>query len=157
MKIQKPFDDENWRQNMHLANTVFETGDFSLSLHHYHLALGIAKQLFKEFRRASPLPDALTPLLVVSYLNLADCWAAKNNYQEQGRYLTEISEFLKECSKGGFNSTALSEQIISGMDQVHVALCCYLQKIGDQPMLEKIEMDFANLSAHYYDQANVIH
>ena len=75
---QKKYNDELWKNKIKLANEDFSAGDISPSFKHSKAALRIAQKLFTDYKSATPLPGSLTAVLVISYLNIADCWAAEN-------------------------------------------------------------------------------
>jgi len=157
MSIQKQYDDEQWKIKIQLANSAFAEGEIILSTQLYQDALGVAKQLFIDFKNTEPVPDALIPVLVITYLNLADCWAAQYKKKEQILCLVEIYDFLKDNICDQSISQELSEQIYAGVSKIFLDLCLYFKEIDAQHMLKKTEEDFAELSLLYQSQTCAIH
>lgn len=157
MSTQKQYDDEPWKMKIQFANSVFDEGKIVLSTQLYQAALGIAKQLFIDFKSTEPLPDALTPVLVTTYLNLADCWAAQNNKKEQILCLVEIYDFLKGTLSDRSISRPLSQQVYAGVSKIFLELCLYFKENDTQQILEKTEEDFSELSLRYQSQSSEIH
>lgn len=156
MSIQQQYDDEQWKMEMHDANSAFAEGKTEHAIQLYQAALGTAKQLFIDYKNTEPLPDALTPVLVISYLNLADCWASHNK-KDQIYCLVEVYDFLKDTLRDPFISIALSQQIYEGLTKVFPKTCLYFKENGGQQMLENIENNFAELSRNHQSQVSVFH
>jgi hypothetical protein len=117
MQDYKQYNDNKWKIKIQLANSVFAGGNFAPSVQHYESALTIAKQLFIEFQASEPLPETLPHTLVISYLNLADCWAAQNKKGQQIHCLIKIYDFLKAKLKDHSVSHALCQQVYGGVGE----------------------------------------
>ncbi len=152
MKNQQKFDDSQWRMKIKFANEVFNQGDRSSSLQHYQIAIDMGKQLFSDYKNIAPLPDALTPVLVISYLNLAECLSAQNKKKEQILCLIEIYDFLKTIIRDYSTSPALVKQAYEGVSKVFIDLCACFRAIEAQRELAKTEEDFTELSILYQSQ-----
>ena len=157
MHYQKTYDDKQWKIQIKLANSMFYKGDITPSLHHYQTALSIARQLFSDFQTAQYLPETLTHTLVISYLNLSDCWAAQNEKKEQICCLIESYDFFKKILNGHSASQALLYQAHEGVGKIYLELCLCLKEIDAYEMLHEIEQDFSELSTIYQTQSCVIH
>jgi tetratricopeptide (TPR) repeat protein len=157
MQHYKQYDDSQWRVQIKLANSVFSEGNLEPSAQHYQSALDIAKQLFTEFKMVEPLPETLTHTLVISYLNLADCWAAQNKKKEQIHCLIEIYDYLKSLLNDISTSQALSNQAYGGASKTYLELCFCFKEIDAYEILFEIEEDFAELSMIYQAQSSIIH
>lgn len=157
MYHQKTYNDNHWKLQIQLANSVFAEGNLASSVHHYQYALTIAKQLFIEFQIVEPLPETLTHTLVISYLNLADCWAAQNKKKQQILCLIESYDFLKALIKDHSISQSLRHQTYSGVRKVYSELCLCFKEIDASDLLYKTEEDYSELSMLYQAQLCVIH
>ena len=145
----KLYDDSQWKQQIELANDAFRASHIGVSFRHYLNALFIAKQLFVEFQHHEPLPDALTPVLVISYLNLSTAWAQQGNRQEERACLLEIYDHLLGVLEGDTVSDALQRQVYQGLSKVHYEQCAYLKKNSDLRALERKKKDFSTLTDAY--------
>lgn len=152
MKKTTQYDDSQWRMKTQFANKVLNEGDRNLSAKHYQIAIDMGKKLFFDYKNNDPLPDALTPVLVVSYLNLAECWAVQYKKKEQILCLIEIYDFLKLILKDKSTSPALSKQTYEGTSKVFIELCACFKAIEAQRELIKTKEDFTELSAFYQSQ-----
>ncbi len=157
MEHQKQYNDESWKATIKRANKAFSEGNFTPSFQYSQTALSIAQQLFIEYKNATPLPDSLTAVLVISYLNLADCWAAQNNKKKQILCLIEIYDYLKAMLSKHSISPALSHQLYGGANKIHLELCFCFKAIGAQQILKKTDEDFAELTTLYQSQICTIH
>jgi hypothetical protein len=149
MNNQNQYDDSQWRIKIQFANRIFNNGDRASSVQHYQVAIDMGKRLFIDYKNIDPLPDALTPVLVVSYLNLADCWAVQNKKKEQILCLIEIYDFLKVIINDHFSSPALTKQAYEGVSKIFVDLCACFREIGAQQELGVAEKDYSELSVLY--------
>jgi len=157
MKLQNQFDDKQWQDELKYANRVFNQGKKASSVRYYQAAIDIAMQLFSEFKKSQTLPDALTPVLVVSYLNLADCWGAQNKKTKQILCLIEIYDLLKVVLNDYSISQALSRQVYDGVNKVFIELCLCFKAIDAQQELLKTQEDFAELTLLYQSQLCTVH
>lgn len=157
MNYQKKYDDQPWKTKVQLANKAFLEGNIAPSFQHSKMALNMAQQLFMEYKSANPLPDSLTAVLVISYLNIADCWAAQNKKKEQILCLIEIYDHLKSMLSGHPISQALSHQLYGGASKVYLELCTCFQEINAQKILKQTEEDFEILTTVYQAQTYTIH
>ena len=127
MKNYRQYDDSQWRLKIQFANKVFNEGDKISSVKHYEVAIDMGKQLFMDYKNIDPLPDALTPVLVVSYLNLADCWAVQHKKKEQILCLIEIYDFLKEIVRDPSVSPSLLKQVYNALlYHIKLTVCALL-------------------------------
>lgn len=157
MDHQKTYNDQLWRDKIQLANKAFSAGEITPSIQHSLTALRIAQQLFIEYKSANPLPDSLTAVLVISYLNIADCWAAQHKKKQQVLCLIEIYDYLKAMLCDHSISPALSHQIYGGASKIYLELSICLKEIDAQQILKKAEKDFAALTTLYQAQLSTIH
>ncbi len=157
MLSSKQYDENLWKIQMKLANSLFAEGSVVPSIQHYELALSIAKQLFFDFKTTKPLPDTLTHILVISYLNLADCWASQNNKKKQIHSLIESYDFLKTILNDHSISAVLCLQVYDGLSKIYLELCNCFKEIEAYELLHKTEEDFSHLTALYQTQLDVIH
>ncbi len=157
MKYQKRYDDKHWKTQIQLANSVFSEGKWMPSIMHYKVALNIAKQLFQEYKNATPLPNALTPALVVSCLNLAECWAVQNKKSEQILCLIDCYDFLKSTLKEHATSKALSQQVYEGLSKTYLDLIVCLKDIEAEQIIAKTDEDFYELTMLHQSKLCVIH
>ncbi len=157
MKQEKRYNDQPWKDKIILANKAFSAGEITPSFVHSLTALRIAQQLFNEYKSTNPLPYSLTAALVISYLNIADCWAAKHKKKQQILCLIEIYDYLKAmlCNPG--ITSALSHQIYGGASKIYLELCICFKEIDAQQLLQKTENDFATLSTLYQAQLRTLH
>lgn len=151
MKNQKQYDDSQWRTKIKFANKVFNQGDRVLSAQYYQVAIDMGQKLYVDYKNMEPLPDALTPMLVVSYLNLSDCWAEQNKKKEQLLCLIEVYDFLREIVHHKSSSLALIKQAYQGLSKVFIELCTCFRDIDAQQILLKVEKNFSELSVFYQD------
>lgn len=149
MNNYKQYDDSQWRMKTQFANKVFNEGDRRSSVKHYQVAVDMGKQLFLDYKNIDPLPDALTPVLVVSYLNLADCWAVQHKKKEQILCLIEIYDFLKDIVRDPSVSPSLLKQVYEGLSKVFIDLCACFRGIEAIQELTTTEKDFSELSILY--------
>lgn len=145
----KQYDDRQWKQAIQLANEAFNGSNPNLAFQHYLKALFIAKQLFTEFQDTQPLPDALTPVLVISYLNLAHAWLRQGNQPEQQACLLEVYEYLVGVLEAPATSTALRQQVYQGLSKVYFELCVCLEKANDLQALAQIHTGFSLLTNNH--------
>lgn len=157
MYKQKQYDDKPWKVQIQLANDVFSQGDIAPSIKHYQKALVIAQQLFIEYQHASPLPDALIPVLVIPSINLAECWKTLNKKKEQIKCLIEAYDYLKGVLNNRSISLALYHQIYAGLSKIYMELCFCFKSIDADDLLQKTEEDFAELSKSYQLQSCIVH
>ncbi len=157
MKLGKQYDDKPWRMKVQLANNLFNNGKKASSTQHYKAAILIATQLFIKFKNTDPLPNELTPVLVISYLNLADCWAAQNKKKEQILCLIEIYDILKVGLTGHSVSQVLRQQLFDGISKIYLEISLCFKTIDAQKELLKTEEDFAELSSLYQSASCTIH
>ena len=157
MNIQKHYDDSLWIAQTQSANDAFNSGDLALSNRLYQAALEIAKQIFIDFRHSDPVPNTLTPVLVVAYFNLADCWAAQNENEKQQECLIEIYDMLKIILNTHTLSHALDEQVHIGINKVFFEICISFKDCKNKKIFNEIEIDFAELSKFYSLDTNLIH
>ena len=142
---------------LQFANRIFNNGDLASSARYYHVVIDIAMQLFLEFKSTTPLPRTLTPTLVVSYLNLSDCWEAQSKKKEQILCLIEIYDFLKNTLADHSTSYALNQQVYEGISKIYLELCFCFKKINALYELEQTEKDFAELPMFYQLQSDSVH
>lgn len=152
MNNQQQYDDSQWRNKLQLAHKIFNKGDKALSIQHYQVVIGMANQLFNEYKNMKPLPEELTPALVVSYLNLADCWAALHNKKEQILCLTEIYDYLKTILSDSSASPALVKQAYEGVSNLFIELCTCFRDMNARRELKEMEVGFSELSITYQTQ-----
>lgn len=152
MKNLEKFDDYHWRMQIQLANKVFNEGDHTSSVMHYQAALAMGKKLFSDYKNMNPLPDPLTPVLVVSYLNLAECWAMQHKKKEQILCLIEIYDFLKHILRSHPESPALIKQAYEGLSKIFIELCMCFKDIDAKQQLVTTEEDFSELSKLFQSQ-----
>ena len=157
MKLEKQYDDKPWKMKVQFANNLFNNGDKASSARHYQTAIYIATQLFVEFKNTTPLPDALTPVLVVSYLNLADCWAGQSKKKEQILCLIEIYDILKSGLTDHSISQALKRQMLDGISKIYLELCLCFKAIDAQKELLKTQEDYTELSSLYQIGSCTVH
>ncbi|MCF6205182.1 MAG: hypothetical protein L3J59_16215 [Methylococcaceae bacterium] len=157
MPNPKQYDENLWKIQIKLANSMFAEGNVIPSIQHYHLALNIAKQLFIDFKTTEPLPDTLTHIVVISYLNLSDCWASQNNKKKQIHSLIESYDFLKTILNDHSKSAELCLQVYGGLSKIYLELCHCFKEIEADELLHKTEDDFLHLTALYQTQLEVIH
>ncbi len=162
MNEKKQYDDSQWRIKIEFANKVFNKGELDLSVQHYQVAIKMGQKLFSDYQHIEPLPDALTPVLVVSYLNLADCWAKQHKKKEQILCLIEIYDFLKTILNDSTASPALAQQTYNGLSKIFLELCICFKAIDAQQELLKTEENFSELSTlyqsqQYRHQSNTLH
>ena len=157
MEFKKQYDDKQWKMKLRFANNIFNNGDKTLSAVHYQAATDIAMHLFLEFKNTAPLPDALTPVLVVSYLNMADCWSAQHKKKEQILCLIEIYDFLRIILRDHSISQTLYQQVFDGFSKIYLELCLCFKEINAQKELRKVEEDFTELSLLYQSHLCTIH
>lgn len=157
MKHQKKHDDKQWKKKVQLANKLFNSGDKVPSVQHYQDAIDIAMQLFTEFKKTTPLPGSLTPALVISYLNLADCLATQNKKKEQILCLIEIYDFLKATLMDHSISQKLNQQVYDGISKIYLDLCICFKTIDAQKELLTTKEDFTELSTTYQLKTCTIH
>lgn len=157
MNHQKRYNDQPWKDKIRLANKAFSSGEITPSFQHSLTALRIAQQLFTEYKSANPLPDSLTAALVISYLNIADCWAAQHKKKQQVLCLIEIYDYLNAMLCDHSITPALSHQVYGGASKVYLELCLCLKEIDAQQILKKAEKDFAALTTLYQAQLSMVH
>lgn len=157
MHFNKQYDDKQWKAQIQLANSMFSEGGIEPSIEHYQEAINIAKQLFIEFQETEPVPDALTPVVVISYINLAECWSVLNKKKEQILCLIEVYDYLKTILKDSSISYVFLHQVYEGLSKVYLELCICFKEIDAHEILYETEEDFSELTLLYQSQSNSIH
>ncbi len=157
MRHEQRYNDQPWKDEIKQANKAFSAGEITPSFRHSQAALRIAQQLFNEYKSTHPLPESLTAALVISYLNIADCWAAQHKKKQQILCLIEIYDYLKAMLCDPDITPALSHQIYGGASKIYLELCFCFKKIDAQQILKKTEEDFSTLSSLYQAQISTIH
>lgn len=156
-KTLNPFDARQWEAKTKHANYTFAKNNLPLAYQLYLETLAIAKQLFSQFKNYHPVPSALTPILVISYLNLADCRARQQQKTEQISNLFEIYSFLKHMFTDSLISEELSQQIYQGVSKIHSDLCLCLKRNGSQEELAQLKADFSVITTTYQAQTWALH
>jgi hypothetical protein len=154
---QNHFDASQWIEQTQLANQNFAKDNLALACQQYLETQNLAKKLFIHFKRYQPVPNALTPILVISYLNLADCRARQNRKKEQVKCLFEIYNFLKKILSESLVSEELSQQIYQGISKIHPDLCLCLKQLNNQEKLAHLEADFSTITIIYQAQTWAVH
>lgn len=157
MSYPKIYDETQWKIQIQLANSVFSRGYVEPSTQHYQSALSTAKQLFNEFKSVTPLPDTLIHIMIISYMNLADCWGAQHKKKEQIHCLIESYDFLKALLSDHSEPQSLHHQAYSGVNKIYLELCFCFKEISADGIINQIEDDFAELSLLYQAQSSVAH
>ncbi|MCK5829878.1 MAG: hypothetical protein KAH20_06205 [Methylococcales bacterium] len=157
MSHQKQYDDNQWKVQIKLANSIFSEGNVDTSIQHYQSALIIAKKLFTEFQSREPLPETLTHSLVISYLNISSCWAAQNKKKEQILCLIEAYDFLKVILDNQLTSQSLSHQVFDGVRKIYLELCLCFKEIEAHEILYKTEQAFTELSLLHQLRSCIVH
>ena len=157
MHNQEPYSANQWLKKIQLANNLFSTGKIEQSKGLYLAALSIAQQSFDQYKHADPLPAGLTPALVVSYLDLAELWAAKKNKALQLECLLEIYEFLKRALNDLAISDALRNQLFTAYGKVFLELQYCLRKLEQPELLGKIEQDYGRHPVAYQTYSSAVH
>ena len=146
------FDPQQWVEKTQRANLTFADNKLALAYQQYLDTHKIAQQLFSQFKSFHPIPDSLTPILVISYLNIADCRAKQNKKKEQINCLFEIYIFLKNMFSEPLISEDLRLQIFQGIHKVHPEICLCLRRSEDREELKKINADFSKITTIYQTQ-----
>jgi len=154
---QASYSANKWLEKIQLANRLFDSGDIEQSIIIYRAALLIAKQSFNQYKNTSPLPSGLTPSLVVSYLDLAECWSVQKNNARQIECLFEIHVFLKHALNDLSNSDSLRHQLFTGYNKVFFEMQHCLNKMKQQNLLKKNKPRVNHYPAANQAYSNTIH
>lgn len=158
MSDSKVFSDADWKNETKLGNEYFSTKNYAQAHHHYKEAQALARQLFAKFKDAEPLPDGLTPILVISYLNLSEYWAEQGSSLEQKDFLLEIYNLLVKLLNNQEASNALYEQICQGLTKTYEEICRYFKSNNDLLALTRTRDEYmALISTGQRNNEEVIH
>lgn len=157
MTMQRQSNDKHCRKVEQHLDKVYNEGNKAPPIRYYQVALDIARQLFVEFKDSQPLPDALTSILVASYLNLAESWGAQNKEKEQILCLIEIYNLLSVILNDHSITQSLSSQAFDGINKIFAELCICFKKMDAQQELARMEEGFAELSLQYQSQLYALH
>jgi len=134
---------KKWVKQIQLANNAFAEGRIEQATHLYKIALTISKQAFINHRYTNSFPGSLTPAMIVSYMDLANCWAAQGKKREQVCCLTEIYDFLKESLSDLLISDVLRQQLYTGLGKVFLELRKCFEEMGETQMNQAMGKDFS--------------
>ena len=95
--------------------------------------------------------------MIISYMNLADCWGAQHKKKEQIHCLIESYDFLKALLSDHSEPQSLHHQAYSGVNKIYLELCFCFKEISADGIINQIEDDFAELSLLYQAQSSVAH
>ncbi|PCJ32721.1 MAG: hypothetical protein COA90_01980 [Gammaproteobacteria bacterium] len=139
------FNDMQWKHETIMGNYAFKRNQGLISVTHYKAALKIAKHLFSQYEDQLPPPDSLVPILVISYLNLADFWAQQGKNNQQKNCLIHAFDYLI-CKLNNLKSADhLHNHICSGIDKIYPELMLCLQDCQRLDILEEKKAMLASL------------
>lgn len=131
------FNDVQWQHETTMGNYFLKTKQSLLAMKHYKAALAIAKTLFAEYQSEIRTTDSLVPIVVISYLNLADFWNVQEKSTNQKNCLIHAFDFLVNAFDNVQSSDKLRNHISLGLNKIYPELIICLQQCGDLKTLEE--------------------
>lgn len=131
------FNDMQWQHETTMGNYFLKTKQNLLAMKHYKAALAISKTLFSQYQSEIRTTDSLVPIVVISYLNLADFWGVQEKSTNQKNCLIHAFDFLVNAFDNVQSSSKLREHISLGLNKIYPELIICLQQCGDLKTLEE--------------------
>lgn len=147
MTSSKIFSDDDWKKETKLGNAYFSKKDYPPAYEHYKQAQALAQKLYTKFKDSEPLPNGLTPILVISYLNLSDYWAEQRRTSEQKDCLLEIYNLLSKQLNSNDASEVLYEQICQGLTKIYEEICHFFKSNNETLALIRVKAEYMTLVA----------
>jgi hypothetical protein len=131
------FNDMQWQHETTMGNYLLKTHQNLMAMKHYKAALSIAKTLFTKYQSEIRPPDSLVPIVVISYLNLADFWDVQEKCTNQKNCLIHAFDYLVNAFDNVQSSGKFRDHICLGLNKIYPELIICLQQCGDLKTLEE--------------------
>lgn len=130
------FNNMQWQHETTMGNYLLKTEQSIMALRHYKEALQLSKSLFVKYKSKITSPDSLVPIVVISYLNLADYWEHQGKLTNQKNCLVHAFDYLIDAFDNPESSSSLRDYICQGLNKIYPELIICLQECGDFQTLE---------------------